>query len=239
MNIGVILAAGRGVRFGEELPKQYIEVMGKPVIAYTLETFQKSEDVDAIQVVCQPEFADLIRKIAQDYHIDKLRWIEDGGDSCPSSIRNGVYCLRDRMSDDDIAVMHVASNPLITTEDIAAAVKVCREKGCCYTMHPVNICMAQGGEAGWAEKAAPKERLIELNSPWVFRYGEVYDLYRKLEAQGREITPIDYTVNLWLEDGRKAWYTPGCPEGRLKITTAHDMELFEGYLLLKQLKNKN
>lgn len=239
MNVGMILAGGRGVRFGEELPKQYTEVMGKPVLAYTLEVFQKSEDIDAIQIVCQPEFFDRVKEIARDYNIDKLRWVANGGDSCPTSIRNGLYDLRDKMGDDDIVVMHMSVSPLITTEDIAAAVRVCREKGCCYTMHPVNICMAQGGGVGWADKDAPKEKLIELNSPWVFHFGDVYDLYRKVEANGKVISPADYTINLWFEDGRKAWYTPGCPAGRMKITTTHDRDLFEGYLLLQQQRNKN
>ena len=57
MNIATILAAGQGKRFGAEVPKQFIEVLGKPVLAWTLETFQRSPDIDAIQIICQPETA--------------------------------------------------------------------------------------------------------------------------------------------------------------------------------------
>ena len=90
--------------------------------------------------------------------------------------------------------------------------------------------------ADWAGEDAPKEDFIELNTPWAFRYGAVYGLYRSLEARGRALGPSDYTLGLWLADGRRAWYAPGDPRGRLKITTAHDRDLFEGYLLLQRAK---
>ena len=55
MNIATILAAGQGKRFGMDVPKQFVEVLEKPILAYTLETFQNSTEIDAIQIVCQPE----------------------------------------------------------------------------------------------------------------------------------------------------------------------------------------
>ena len=63
MNVATILAAGQGKRFGADVPKQFVEVLGKPVLAYTLETFQRSPDIDAIQIVCRPEYKDRIIEI--------------------------------------------------------------------------------------------------------------------------------------------------------------------------------
>ena len=236
MNIATILAAGQGKRFGAEVPKQFIEVLGKPVLAWTLETFQRSPDIDAIQIVCQPEEKDRVIQIVRDYRIDKIRWITAGGDTCPVSIRNGVYALRSGLDDGDIFVLHMGVSPLVTQADIARALRVCGDRGCCFTMHPVNVCLARKGGADWAGEDAPKEDVIELNTPWAFNYGAVYGLYRGLEARGQALGPSDYTLGLWLADGRRAWYAPGDPRGRLKITTAHDRDLFEGYLLLQSSK---
>lgn len=234
MNVATILAAGQGKRFGAELPKQFVEVLGKPILAYTLETFQRSPDIDAIQVVCQPEHRDRVIRIVRDSGIGKLRWITQGGSTCPRSARSAILALRDYLDDDDIVVTHMGISPLVSLEDIAASIAVCRERGCCFTMHPIRVCMAQGGGEGWAERDAPKERYVELNAPWAFRYGDVYGLYRKLDDAGRVLCEGDYTLGLWLADGRRAWYVRGCEAGRMKITTPHDRELFEGYLLLKQ-----
>ncbi|MEY8338001.1 2-C-methyl-D-erythritol 4-phosphate cytidylyltransferase [Lachnospiraceae bacterium 62-35] len=55
MNVGVILAAGTGTRVGAGIPKQFIKVQGKPILAYTLEIFQKNKNIDAIEVVCHKD----------------------------------------------------------------------------------------------------------------------------------------------------------------------------------------
>ena len=234
MNVATILAAGRGRRFGADVPKQFVEVLGKPVLAYTLKAFQDSPDIDAIQVVCQPEHRDRVEAIAREHSIDKLRWIARGGRSGPESFKNGLYALRDFLGDDDILVAHTGVSPLVSAADIAATVARCREKGCSFSMHPVRICMARGGGEGWADRDAPKEEFVELNGPWAFRYGDVYDLYRRLDAVGYALKETDYTLGLWLTDGRRAWYIRGSEAGRMKITTPHDRDLFEGYLMLKR-----
>ena len=234
MNVAAILAAGQGRRFGAEVPKQFVEVLGKPVLAYTLEAFQASPEIDAIQIVCQAEWRDHVIGIVRDCRIDRIRWITPGGSTCPASIRNAFLALRDDLNDDDTVVLHMGVSPLVSREDIAASIARCEEKGCCFTMHPVRICMARGGGEGWADEDAPKERYVELNTPWAFRYGDVYDLYRRLDEAGRALSETDYTLSLWLADGRRAWYVTGSEAGRLKITTTHDRDLFEGYLLLKR-----
>ncbi len=235
MNVATILAAGRGKRFGAEIPKQFVRVLGKPILAYTLETFQRSADIDAIQIVCQEEERDRVERIVRGYGIDKVRWITPGGSTCPASIRNAVCGLREALDDGDIVVLHMGISPLISLKDIASSISRCGKKGCCFTMHPVRICMARGGGDGWAGVDAPKEDYVELNTPWAFRYGDVYGLYRQLDEEGYALSETDYTLSLWLAAGRKAWYIPGSEQGRMKITTCHDRDLFEGYLLLKQM----
>ena len=58
MNVALILAGGVGARVGASVPKQYIEVLGKPIIVHTLEKFQQSPEIDAIEVVCAPQWRD-------------------------------------------------------------------------------------------------------------------------------------------------------------------------------------
>ena len=234
MNVATILAAGQGKRFGMDVPKQFIEVLEKPILAYTLETFQNSSEIDAIQIVCQPEYKDRIIAIVRNYRIDKIRWITEGGSTRSESFRNAVLALQQSLADDDIVVAHVGVSPLVSPEDIASSIAMCEEKGCCFTMHPIRICMARSGGDGWADRNAPKEEYIELNAPWSFRYADVFKLYQRLTAEGRVLTDADSTLSFWLAAGRRAWYIRGSEAGRMKITTPHDRDLFEGYLLLRQ-----
>ncbi len=71
MNIGVILAGGTGTRVGAGVPKQFIKVQGKPILAYTLEIFQNDDNIDAIEVVCHKDWVDEVEDICHKYRIDK------------------------------------------------------------------------------------------------------------------------------------------------------------------------
>ena len=143
MNVATILAAGQGKRFGADVPKQFIEVLSKPVLAYTLETFQRSPDIDAIQIVCRPEYKDRIIEIVRNYRIDKIRWITEGGSTRSESFRNAIFALKDIVDDNDKVVAHPGVSPLVSLEDIASSVAMCEEKGCCFTMHPIRMSKGQ------------------------------------------------------------------------------------------------
>ena len=234
MNVAMILAGGRGERFGGEVPKQYVEVLGKPVIAYTLERFQRSPLIAAIEVVCRPEYMVRVDQIARRYGIAKLRRLAASGETCPASIRAGVYALRESMADGDILMMHMAVSPMLTQAAIAEGLALCREKGCSFAAYPINICMARRVADGWTDEAADKEDYVELNAPWTFRYGDIYALYREADRLGQGQGARDYTVNLWLAAGRRAYTFRGGDVGRLKITTPHELRLFEAYLLAEK-----
>ena len=236
MNAALILAGGGGTRFGGSIPKQYIEVLGKPVLAYAMENYEKSPLIDAIQVVCKDEYRDKVWQMAKDYGITKLKWVDTSGAECQDSIRCGVYAMRDRLQDDDILLMAMGVSPMIAQESIGEAIRLAEEKGCSFTMFPITIVMAHKVAENWTDRNAYKEDYIELNAPWTFRYGEVYDLYREADRLNKGKSVKDYTLNLWLEMGHKAWYYRGSDIGRMKITTPFDLELFKAYLMVQKMQ---
>lgn len=238
MRVALIAAGGEGTRFGAEVPKQYVEVLGKPLIVYSLENFQNSPEIDAIEVVCKPQYMDLVRGMAERYGITKLKWFAEGGDTFQDSIRNGVYALREHLRDDDIVMMHPGVMPMLSQKAIADGLRVCEEKGCSFAMFPVRFCLARRGSGERTRECVYKEDYIELNAPWTFRYGAVYDLYRDAEKAHKGETVKDYTLNLWIDMGHEAHYYRGDDASALKITTPFDLELFEAYLLVQQRKEQ-
>ena len=71
MNIAVILAGGVGSRVGADRPKQFIEIMGKPVLAYTIEKFDDHPEIDAIEIVCVKSHIDYLKEMVQEYGLQK------------------------------------------------------------------------------------------------------------------------------------------------------------------------
>ena len=79
MTTAIILAGGTGHRMKQDIPKQFIHVYDKPIIIYTLESFQKHPQIDAIEVVCLEGWHEILWAYAKQFNITKLRWIVPGG----------------------------------------------------------------------------------------------------------------------------------------------------------------
>ncbi len=82
---------------GQDIPKQFLNVMDKPVLIYTLENFQQHAAIDAICLVCIEGWESFVQSYANQFNITKLRWIIPGGGSAQESIRNGVYAFGGRV----------------------------------------------------------------------------------------------------------------------------------------------
>ena len=113
MNVAVIIAGGSGQRMGQDIPKQFINVYDKPVLIYTLESFQRNDLIDAIEVVCIDGWHNVLWAYAKQFNITKVKWVISGGNSAQESIRNGVYNLKDVCSADDNIIIHDGIRPLV------------------------------------------------------------------------------------------------------------------------------
>src|ERR1035437_1621623 len=105
----IIPAGGKGVRSGFTLPKQYLKVHGKELIAYTLEIFQKNRSVDDITVSADPYYFDLLKNIKRKYSLTKLNRIVEGGKKRQDSVYNALNSLP--ASSGDIVLVHDAARP--------------------------------------------------------------------------------------------------------------------------------
>ena len=79
MNVAVIIAGGQGHRMGQDIPKQFINVFDKPILIYTLESFQRHPMIDAIEVVSIDGWEHVVWAYAKQFGIDKLKWVIKGG----------------------------------------------------------------------------------------------------------------------------------------------------------------
>lgn len=77
-NVAIVVAGGSGTRMGQDIPKQFINVFDKPVLIYTLESFQRHPDIDAIEVVCIEGWETMVEAYSKQFNIDKLKWIVRG-----------------------------------------------------------------------------------------------------------------------------------------------------------------
>lgn len=240
MNIAIILAGGVGSRVGLGIPKQFIEVMGKPILAYTLEIFQNDVNIDAIEIVCHKDWRDKVKYICEKYGIDKKRWLCDGGNSFQESTKNGVLNLKGKIDKEDIVVISFGVSPMTPQEDIDNAIQVCKEHGNAIAAVDIDLCTCIKDDEKSSTQSIIRENLKGFANPWVFKYGELCEAYEKAERDGILDTTEPHTTSLYFALGKRIWFSQSTAT-LCKITRKQDLDAFEGYLLLKReriIKNK-
>lgn len=224
----LIIAGGVGARTGQDIPKQFLNVQDRPIIIYTLEAFQKHPGIDGITVVCVEGWHDILAAYAKQFGITKLESIVPGGANGQSSIRNGLYDIKERHDDpDDIVLIHDAIRPMVSQDIISDNIRVCREKGNAIAALPCTAAMLVTEDQISSDTQVPRDNLKVAQTPQAYFVDDIVSMHKKALEVG--ITNSVASCTLYVELGRTLYLAQGS-EKNLKITTAEDIEIFKALL---------
>lgn len=226
-NYVILLAGGVGKRMGADIPKQFMKVKDKPIIAYTIENFQKNDQIDSIVVVCVAEWKDYLKEIIEDYNLTKVKWITEGGNTGHDSIRNGVFFLRDKLQKDDFIIVHDAVRPVLPQAAINEVIRVAHENGnasSSIACHPP-IVYTEDFKSGI--KDVDREHVMLTASPQVYRYDLALRCYEMAEKEDKH--DFTFTSSLFIYYGKRVYFAQGTTSN-IKITKKEDLALFEALL---------
>lgn len=231
MNIAVIIAGGVGSRMGQDLPKQFINVYDKPILIYTLESFQKHPQIDAIELVCIDGWHDIVWAYAKQFNITKLKWIISGGKTGQESIRNGVYGLEGIAKPDDNIIIHDGIRPLVEPSVLSDVISKCTQFGNAVTSMPYNeqIFVIDEKDATTTTKYIPRETLRRVSTPQAYRFDLLDSKYHEAYEKEIGIYGSHYTNTMMVELGVKLHFAAGSDKN-IKLTTKDDLEMFKAYL---------
>lgn len=236
MNYVVIIAGGVGNRLGANVPKQFVEVLGKPIIAYTMEHFQKHKEIDAIELVCVDGYQEHLKEIAQQYGITKLLKVVKGGSEYERSIMNGVAGLDGIAEPDDVVMIHWAASPFINEEMITDNIRVCKEKGnaitACYS-----YLLYGSNDGDCAKKNINRDTFMTLSAPQSFLYKVITGIYKQVEEKKMFDYVEHHTPAIMEELGIPMFFSKGS-HSNIKITEKEDVDMFLGYQLAKKYKEE-
>lgn len=231
MNVAIILAGGVGARVGAKIPKQFVDVLGKPLISYTLEKYQENRNIDAIEIVCNPNYFEMMQNIVDTQRADKVKWYTKCGPRFQDSALNGIMNLENRISRKDIALITGANSPLVTDDIIDNAIAICKKHGNAIAGDEMTLCTGIKDAGGLSvSQNIYRESLISFNFPWAFEYGDLLDTY-KFAAESDVLSSTEpHTTSIYLAMGKTLWLSKSSATN-IKITTLEDFKLFEGMLL--------
>ena len=226
-NYVILLAGGVGKRMDSEIPKQFLEVKGKPIIIYTLEDFERNPQIDKIVIVCIKDWMDHLKELLEKYKITKAVWITEGGATGHDSIRNGVYFLRDKIEPEDFVIVHDAVRPVLPQKAIDEVIRVAHENGnasSSIACHPP-IVYTEDGKSGITD--VDREHVMLTASPQAYRYDLVLKCYDKAEEENKH--NFTFTSSLLIHYGERVYFAKGTTSN-IKITKKEDLALFEALL---------
>lgn len=238
MITAMILAGGVGSRVGAGRPKQFVEILGKPVLAYTIEIFQNNPQIDAVEVVCHKEWTNYLREMIQRYHLNKVKWIAEGGDTFQESVKNGMQYLKDTIDRDDYVLIQYGAAPFTSDKIVDDVIRVMREKKSAVTATPCYQLMGTNDENATSRTWVDRDCYIQIASPQGFQFSYLLDIYKRAEEQGLIEKTEPHTTSLMYALGDTLYQAYG-DQTNIKITTKEDLALFEGYVLMRERRNES
>lgn len=229
MNVAVIIAGGSGHRMGQDIPKQFINVNDKPILIYTLESFQQHPQIDAIEVVCIDGWHDVLWAYAKQFNITKLKWVVSGGSTGQESIRNGIYNLERECNNDDIIIIHDGIRPLVDDSVISDIIIKCKKYGNAVTSLPYNEQIFVIDDDISTTKYIPRETLRRVSTPQAYNFGLINKAYHEAFEREIGIFGSSYANTMMVELGHRLYFAAGSDKN-IKLTTKDDLEMFKAYL---------
>ena len=234
MNYAIILAAGFGTRIKNlDIPKQYYEVNGVPIIMYTIKKFIEIDCFDYIYLTVDHNYKELMISLLKK-HIENYEQIIliEGGDERIDSICNATHIIeQNNVTDDDIIVIQDGVRPFVSEEIILNSIECAKKYGTCATSQPVNDTIFQSNDGNLVNTIPVRSTLYCGQSPDAFNLKKFIEMINGLnDEQKNKITGTSdiclfYNVPIHMIKGSNL---------NFKITTDSDLRIAE--LLLKEMK---
>lgn len=222
MNFAVILAGGVGTRMGQALPKQYIEVEGKPVLMHTLEKFQSCEDIHHIAIVADAVWRDQIRQWLEQYGITKFLGFADPGVNRQESIFSGLTLCKAHAKDEkDTVTVHDAARALVTAKLVSELLAALEGYDGCMPVLPLKDAVFISETGSTVDKLIDRNKLFSAQTPECFYLLPYWDINNRTAPEDRAKIMGNY--ELAFQYGWKIHPYPG-DENNFKLTTPADMD---------------
>jgi len=216
--IAIIPAGGKGLRSGSATPKQYLKVNGKPIIVYTLQTFQKNKLVDRIIIAAEPEYFNLLIKLVKKHKLSKVDLIVEGGNTRQDSVYNAVNSSG--ADDNDLLVVHDAARTLLPDNILTNALETAKQKGNALVCIKAKDTLIKGKKT--VGEYLNRDEIYYVQTPQIFKYKELQKALSK--AQRENFIGTDESM-LVKRLGKKVNIIEGSVFN-FKITTKEDVEMF-------------
>lgn len=232
MNILILLAGGIGSRMNMgALAKQFLFFEGRPIISYSLKTFDSHPLISNIIIVADQKWHQKIDKWMKDEGITKFYSYAEPGENRQLSIYNGLKAANKIAGSNDVVIIHDAARPLVSEQLITNCLTSIEDDDGVVPVLPAKDTYYLLNEKGEVSRMLPRPLLAAGQAPEAFKYGAYYDIHRSMAID--QILTVNGSTEMAVLGGLKIHTIPG-EERNFKITTQEDLNLMKMYLKVMQ-----
>jgi len=220
----LLLSGGTGTRIGLDIPKQYVEVGGRPIISYSMERLFSHSGISAIQIVADSAWQGKIYEwITAEGFEGKFKGFSSPGRNRQLSIFNGLRDIREYAEDNDLVFIHDAARPLLTEKQIEACMEGMDGYDGVLPVLPMRDTVYSSTDGKKITALLNRAEIYAGQAPEVFRLGVYYEANCRLLPE--KILQINGSTEPAVMAGLHVAMIPG-DEGNFKVTTKEDLERF-------------
>jgi len=216
----VVPAAGRGSRFGGDVPKQYLSIAGKPLLLHTLDRLSAHPRIAGLMVVLAAE--DALWSGLAELNGKPLLTASGGGERA-DSVLSGLLALRERIGDAQFVLVHDAARPCVNAEDISRLIDLGVVAGGALLAAPLRDTLKRAGSDHRVVATEPRDARWRALTPQLFRLGELIAALQAARGAGTPVTDEAMAMEL---AGHRPLLVEGA-ESNIKVTTRADFVLAE------------
>lgn len=222
----IVLAAGKGSRMNSEIPKQYLTLLGKPVLFYSLQAFEESNVDEIVLVTGSGEQEYCKKEIVDKYQFKKVTHIVEGGAERYHSVHHGLLAVNA-----EYVLIHDGARPLITPAVINKAIETVKVTEACVVGMPVKDTIQLVGEDKTIKTTPERKYLWMAQTPQCFSYSLALSSYNKA-IEGKDVTITDDAMVVQRYGNATITMLEGGYEN-IKVTTPEDIAVAECFLKMR------
>ena len=232
MNIAVIFAGGVGRRMHtKDIPKQFLEVYGKPIIVHTLEAFCNNDEIDAIVIACVRKYIPYLNNLISAWNIKKVKSVVAGGENSQESIYNGLKAAKAISYENAIVLIHDGVRPFVTKEVISNNIKSVKEHGSAITTSKVTETFLVVDEKELIHEVPDRDNSRLAKAPQSFWLDDILGAHEKAISEKK--TFID-SCTMMQNYGHELYLVDG-PIENIKVTTSQDLFAMRAVLEAREI----
>lgn len=233
MNIAIIFAGGSGVRMGAGVPKQFLEINGKPILIHTLQLFQYHEHIDKIYVSTLKDYIPYVSELVSEYRISKVAQVIPGGETAQDSIYNALKTAQEQNPEDSIVLLHDGVRPFVAYDVITANIEGVKKHGNAITSTACfeTIMVSRDGDV--VDSVPYRKETFSGQAPQSFYLKDIIAAHDVVRNSPTGYENMVDACTIIRSQGIEAHMVPG-NRGNIKVTTPEDVYMFRALLQYKE-----